>query len=75
MRVTREQAVANLGKVLHLAGTLFRQHGFDGIGVADIMKRAGLTPGGFYGQLSRVVDDSALSEGILQATATEFGRH
>jgi len=49
MRVTREQAAANREKVLHVAGTLFRQHGFDGIGVADIMKGAGLTHGGFYG--------------------------
>jgi TetR/AcrR family transcriptional repressor of nem operon len=52
MRVTREQAAANREKVLQLAGTLFREHGFDGIGVADIMKRAGLTHGGFYGQFS-----------------------
>jgi len=29
---------------------LFRKHGFDGIGVADIMKAAGLTHGGFYNQ-------------------------
>jgi hypothetical protein len=43
MRVTREQAADNREKVLQAAGTLFRQHGFDGIGVADIMKRAGLT--------------------------------
>jgi TetR/AcrR family transcriptional regulator, transcriptional repressor for nem operon len=49
MRVTREQAAANREKVLQAAGTLFRQHGFDGIAVADIMKRAGLTHGGFYG--------------------------
>lgn len=50
MRVTRERAAANREKVLSAAGTLFRQHGFDGIGVADIMKRAGLTHGAFYGQ-------------------------
>ncbi|PYQ75798.1 MAG: TetR family transcriptional regulator [Acidobacteria bacterium] len=49
MRVTRERAAANRQKILDAAGTLFRQHGFDGIGVADIMKRAGLTHGGFYG--------------------------
>ena len=49
MRVTREQAAANRQKILDVAGTLFRKHGFDGIGVADIMKRAGLTHGGFYG--------------------------
>jgi TetR/AcrR family transcriptional repressor of nem operon len=58
MRVTREQAAATREKVLHLAGTLFRQHGFDGIGVADIMKRAGLTHGGFYGHF-RSKDDLA----------------
>ncbi len=50
MRVTRKQAAANREKVLDVAGTLFRERGFDGIGVADIMKRAGLTHGGFYGQ-------------------------
>jgi TetR/AcrR family transcriptional regulator, transcriptional repressor for nem operon len=49
VRVTREQAAANREKILDVAGTLFREHGFDGIGVADIMKRAGLTHGGFYG--------------------------
>ena len=50
MRVTRKQSAANREKVLDVAGTLFRERGFDGIGVADIMKRAGLTHGGFYGQ-------------------------
>jgi TetR/AcrR family transcriptional repressor of nem operon len=33
-----------------VASELFRKHGFDGIGVADIMDAAGLTHGGFYGQ-------------------------
>jgi TetR/AcrR family transcriptional repressor of nem operon len=50
VRVTREQAEANREKVLDVASTLFRERGFDGIGVADIMKHAGLTHGGFYGQ-------------------------
>jgi TetR/AcrR family transcriptional repressor of nem operon len=59
MRVTREQAAANREKVLQAAGTLFRQHGFDGIGVADIMKRAGLTHGGFYGQFASKDDLAA----------------
>src|SRR5437773_9493487 len=49
VRVTREQAAANREKILEVAGALFRERGFDGIGVADIMKRAGLTHGGFYG--------------------------
>ena len=49
MRVTREQAAQHRQEILDVAGTLFRQRGFDGIGVADIMKGAGLTHGGFYG--------------------------
>jgi len=39
--VTRERAAANREKILDVAGALFRERGFDGIGVADIMKRAG----------------------------------
>jgi TetR/AcrR family transcriptional repressor of nem operon len=61
MRVTREQAAANREKVLEAAGTLFRKHGFDGIGVADIMKRAGLTHGGFYGHFPSKADLAAES--------------
>src|SRR5712691_4663905 len=68
MRVTREQAAANREKVLHLAGTLFRQHGFDGIGVADIMKKAGLTHGGFYGHFASKDDLAA------EACARVLGR-
>ena len=39
MRVTREQAAANRERILEVAGTLFRQHGYDGIGVAEITVR------------------------------------
>jgi TetR/AcrR family transcriptional repressor of nem operon len=59
VRVTREQAAANREKVLEVAGTLYRECGFDGIGVADIMKRAGLTHGGFYGQFDSKDDLAA----------------
>ncbi|WP_417903586.1 TetR/AcrR family transcriptional regulator [Caldimonas brevitalea] len=50
MRVTREQAALNRERVLAAAARLFRERGFDGVGVADLMKSAGLTHGGFYGQ-------------------------
>jgi TetR/AcrR family transcriptional repressor of nem operon len=59
--VTREQAAAHREKILNVAGTLFRVHGFDGIGVADIMKRAGLTHGGFYGHFPSKDDLAAES--------------
>jgi len=59
VRVTREQAAANRTRILNVAGTLFRERGFDGIGVADIMARAGLTHGGFYGHFPSKDDLSA----------------
>jgi len=48
MKVSKEKAVENRELVLDTAATLFRQVGFDGVGVSDIMKKAGLTVGGFY---------------------------
>src|ERR1700674_5309917 len=68
VRVTRKQATANRERVLDVAGTLFRERGFDGIGVADIMKRAGLTHGGFYGQFASKDDLAA------EATARVLGK-
>src|SRR5688572_9552424 len=50
MRVTREQATENRERVLESAARLFRERGFSGVGVAELMNEAGLTHGGFYGQ-------------------------
>jgi TetR/AcrR family transcriptional repressor of nem operon len=52
MRVSREQAAANRDRIIDAAGALFRAKGFDGVGVADIMKAADLTHGGFYGHFA-----------------------
>jgi len=49
MRVSRAQAAENRERILDVASRLFRERGIDGIGVADLMKSAGLTHGGFYG--------------------------
>lgn len=49
MRVSREQFRENREKILEAAGRLFRERGFEAVGVADVMKAAGLTHGGFYG--------------------------
>lgn len=48
MKVSREQFAENRERILDVASTLFREKGFDGIGIADIMKAAGMTHGGFY---------------------------
>lgn len=49
MRVSREQAAANRRRIVTEASRLFREKGYDGVAVADLMKSAGLTHGGFYG--------------------------
>jgi TetR/AcrR family transcriptional repressor of nem operon len=56
MRVSREQAAENREKIITIAAQLFREKGFDGIGVADLMKAAGLTHGGFYGHFDSKED-------------------
>lgn len=56
MKVSREQAEQNRERVLQVAAKLFRERGFDGIGVADLMKSAGMTHGGFYGQFGSKED-------------------
>jgi TetR/AcrR family transcriptional repressor of nem operon len=49
MRVSREKATENRERIVEAASRLFRERGFDGVGVDAIMKEAGLTHGGFYG--------------------------
>lgn len=48
-RVSREQTEKNRAAIEMAAAKLFRKHGINGIGVADLMGAAGLTHGGFYG--------------------------
>lgn len=48
MRVSREAMAENHGRIVETAARLFRQQGFDGVGVDAIMQQAGLTHGGFY---------------------------
>jgi TetR/AcrR family transcriptional repressor of nem operon len=52
MRVTKEQAQATRRRIVETAAEQFRDRGFDGIGVADLMKASGLTHGGFYRHFS-----------------------
>lgn len=52
MKVSREQMAENRQRILEEAGRLFRDKGFDAVSVAEVMKAAGLTHGGFYGHFS-----------------------
>lgn len=49
MKVSREKMAENRSRILTEACRLFQQKGFDGVTVAEVMRAAGLTHGGFYG--------------------------
>jgi TetR/AcrR family transcriptional regulator, transcriptional repressor for nem operon len=56
MRVSRIQAAENRETVINVASRLFRERGFDGIGLKDLMRGAGLTQGAFYKQFASKED-------------------
>ncbi|MBS9476890.1 TetR/AcrR family transcriptional regulator [Ancylobacter radicis] len=56
MRVSRVQAEENRQTVINVASRLFREHGFDGIGLKDLMAGAGMTQGAFYKQFDSKED-------------------
>ena len=56
MRVSRVQADENRERIIDTAAQLFREKGFDGIGLNDLMHAAGLTRGGFYGHFESKQD-------------------
>jgi len=72
MKVSREQAAEHRQRILEAAARRFRERGFEGIGVADLMKEAGLTHGGFYGHFSSKEDliaeasDRALTQSLAR---------
>jgi len=70
MKVSREQAALNRERILEVAGQLFRERGFDGIGVADLMKEAGLTHGGFYGHFAS--KEELMAEASARALTNTF---
>ncbi len=75
MKVTKAQAQANRALVVETASQLFRERGFDGVGVADLMAAAGFTHGGFYKQFGSKADlmAEAMACGIAQTAALAEG--
>jgi TetR/AcrR family transcriptional regulator, transcriptional repressor for nem operon len=56
MKVSREEAARNRERIVEAAARRFRERGFEGVGVAEVMKDAGLTHGGFYGHFGSKED-------------------
>ena len=65
MRVSRDQMAENRGRILDAAAAMVRERGFETLTVAEVMKAAGLTHGGFYGHFRSKED--LLAQACAQA--------
>lgn len=75
MKVTKAQAQENRARIVETAATLFRERGYDGVGVAELMAAAGFTHGGFYKHFRSKADlmAEAAASGILQGLTITGG--
>lgn len=64
MKVSKAQVTENRLAILQAAARLYREHGFTGVGVADITREAGLTHGALYRHFE--------SKDALAAEASEY---
>lgn len=71
-RVSREQTDRNRLAIEQASARLFREKGFNGVSVADLMGAAGLTHGGFYGHFSS--KDELAAVACANAFAQAAGR-
>lgn len=62
---SRAEKAATHQKIVEVAAKRFREVGLDGIGVADVMKEAGLTVGGFYKHFGS--RDDLVTEALTEA--------
>jgi TetR/AcrR family transcriptional repressor of nem operon len=75
MKVTKTQARENRARIVETASTLFRERGYDGVSVADLMAAAGFTHGGFYKHFGSKADlmAEAAASGFAQSVAQVAG--
>ncbi|WP_292986026.1 TetR/AcrR family transcriptional regulator [Pantoea sp.] len=75
MKVSKEQVRENRVRVVETASALFRQRGYDGVGVAELMSAAGLTHGGFYKHFGSKEDllAEAMTCGFVQSAEKTEG--
>lgn len=72
MKVSREQMAENRRRILDEASRLFRAKGFEAVTVAEVMKAAGLTHGGFYGHFSS--KDDLVAQSLAHVLAVDKGK-
>lgn len=75
MRYSSEHKAETHAKIVRTAANEFRAHGVDGVGVADLMNKVGLTHGGFYAHFKS--RDALLAEALDAAfddTLAQLGK-
>ena len=72
-RTTAGKSDRTRRRILGAAATAFRKHGVDQVGVRDVMKRAGLTRGGFYFHFAD--KDALLAEAMREAARSNAATH
>ncbi|ELV8594484.1 TetR/AcrR family transcriptional regulator [Vibrio fluvialis] len=74
MKVTKAQAQENRERIVKTASVLFRERGYDGVGVAGLMSTAGFTHGGFYKHFKSKADlmAEAAAYSFAQSNAQMF---
>ncbi|WAU81134.1 TetR/AcrR family transcriptional regulator [Streptomyces sp. Qhu-G9] len=75
MRVPKAQAEKSRAHIVATAARLFRERGYDGVGVAELMAAAGFTHGGFYKHFRSKADlmAEASASGLSQTAARTEG--
>ena len=75
MKVSKEQVRENRMRIVETASELFRERGYDGVGVAELMSAAGLTHGGFYKHFGSKADlmSEAMNCGFVHAAENLAG--
>lgn len=75
MKVSKEQVRENRMRIVETASVLFRERGYDGVGIAELMSAAGLTHGGFYKHFGSKADlmSEAMSCGFSQSVESTQG--
>ncbi len=72
MRKSKEETAESRRRILNAAAGLYREKGFDGVGVADIMEAAGMTHGGFYRHFPS--KEALISEAMSETFADRAAR-
>ena len=77
MKVTKAQVQENRARIVETAATLFRERGYDGVGVADLMAAAGFTHGGFYKHFESKAElmAEAAANAFSKSAANKSGFH